>query len=70
MSRPSASVSSLKILRGSFVANARAIELWWDEDKDLLSKPWAKENPTSSSDYLIWKNSFERDVNPLLEAMR
>jgi parallel beta-helix repeat protein len=44
-----------------FARNARAIELWWDEDADLLAKPWAKLNPTVSAQHWIGRNRFEAE---------
>ncbi len=44
-----------------FARNARAIELWWDDDADLLAKPWAKLNPTTSTGYRIFENRFDGD---------
>jgi parallel beta-helix repeat protein len=45
-----------------FARNGRAIELWWDEDPDLLAKPWAKLNPTRSGAHVIARNRFEGDT--------
>ncbi|MBL9120223.1 MAG: right-handed parallel beta-helix repeat-containing protein [Phycisphaerae bacterium] len=36
-----------------------AIELWWDEDKALLSGPWAKANGAESRDNIVIRNTFE-----------
>ena len=44
-----------------FARNERALELWWDEDKDLLAKPWAKLNPTDSRGYSLAGNTFDAD---------
>ncbi len=48
--------SGWRILRNQFHGNARAMQLWWDEDKDLLAKPWAKLNGAESKDHLIGAN--------------
>lgn len=44
-----------------FSNNARALEFWWDEDADLLSKPWAKVNPTQVRGLALQFNSFRDD---------
>lgn len=54
--------SHWNIVRNQFARNARAIELWWDDDADLLAKPWAKLNPTVSADHWIGLNRFDADT--------
>lgn len=54
--------SHWKIDNNRFARNARALELWWDDDQELLAKPWAQINPTSSSDYRIEGNGFDADL--------
>lgn len=44
--------------QNSFARNARAIQFWWDEDKDLLALPWAKENPTVCVRNVVFRNTF------------
>lgn len=44
-----------------FRANRRGVELWWDDDRDLLAKPWASVNPTVSRGFTLRDASFERD---------
>ncbi len=51
-----------RISGNRFARNARAVELWWDEDKDLLAKPWAKANGAQSLDNEVSSNSFDGDV--------
>jgi parallel beta-helix repeat protein len=53
--------SGWSIAGNSFARNERAIELWWDEDKDLLERPWAKLNPTANASHWIRLNQFEGD---------
>jgi len=53
--------SNWNIIGNEFRRNARGIELWWDQDDDLLSKPWAKYNNTKSTNYRISGNTFEGD---------
>jgi parallel beta-helix repeat protein len=36
-----------------------AIELWWDEDTQTMSSPWAKANGGMSRDSLVVRNRFE-----------
>ncbi len=51
--------SDWSIAGNSFAANARDLELWWDEDSDLLAKSWAKLNPTASAGHSVRLNRFE-----------
>lgn len=48
--------SQWMVLRNALRNNARGVQFWWDEDKDLLAKPWAKLNPTWSRDHQIAGN--------------
>ncbi len=50
-----------RISGNRFARNARAVELWWDDDKDLLQKPWAKANGALSLDNEVSSNSFAGD---------
>lgn len=54
--------SDWSIAGNSFSANARDVELWWDDDQDLLAKPWAKLNPTLSAGHSLRLNRFERSA--------
>ena len=51
--------SDWSIAGNSFANNARDIELWWDDDADLLAKPWARLNPTRSSGHSVRLNRFD-----------
>lgn len=51
-----------RISGNRFARNARAVELWWDDDKDLLAKPWAKANGGESIDNEVSSNSFDGDT--------
>ncbi len=48
-----------RIAGNRFARNNRGIELWWDDDKDLLAKPWAKANGAESAENEISSNEFE-----------
>ncbi len=50
-----------QIRRNRFSGNRRGVQLWWDDDRDLLAKPWSRVNPTDCSDHLLVENLFERD---------
>jgi len=54
--------SGWSIAGNSFRGNARDIELWWDDDRDLLAKPWAKLNPTASEGHSVRLNRFEQSA--------
>jgi len=47
-----------RIEGNSFEFNPRAIQLWWDEDKDLLEGPFGKAHPCLSQGYRIAGNTF------------
>lgn len=49
------------IQKNDFAGNKRAIELWWNDNADLMSKPWAKFNNTDSKNYRLIDNSFRGD---------
>lgn len=53
--------SNWSIVGNDFRRNARGVELWWDNDRDLLAKPWAKLNNTKSTNYRLTGNTFEGD---------
>ena len=53
--------SNWMIADNKFQDNARGVQLWWDEDRDLLAKPWAIANDTASHAYRLLDNSFEGD---------
>lgn len=48
--------SNWMILRNHLHNNRRAVQLWWDEDPDLLAKPWARRNNTASRDHQLAGN--------------
>lgn len=50
-----------RIADNRFANNARAVELWWDDDKDLLGKPWARANGAESRDNEVSSNTFESE---------
>ena len=54
--------SDWSIAGNSFAGNARDVELWWDEDRDLLAKPWARLNPTVSAGHSLRLNRFEQSA--------
>ncbi len=49
------------IAGNTFARNARAVELWWDDDAELMSKPWARVNSTDSGDHVLRLNRFDSD---------
>ena len=51
--------SDWSIAGNTFANNARDVELWWDDDSDLLAKPWATLNPTRSAGHSLRLNRFE-----------
>ncbi len=50
------------IVKNRFAHNPKGIELWWNDNKDLLSKPWAKFNRTDSAEHYIAHNRFDGDA--------
>lgn len=54
--------SGWRIAGNRFERNARAVELWWDDDKELLAKPWARANGAESRDNEVSLNRFESEV--------
>jgi parallel beta-helix repeat protein len=50
-----------RILANTFSNNKRGIQLWWDDDKDLLESAFGKARPCLSRGYLIYENSFSGD---------
>lgn len=53
--------SEWTITRNRFHNNRRGVQLWWDDDAELLRKPWAQANPTLSGGYEIYQNRFTDD---------
>lgn len=53
--------SNWSIGRNRFRANAKAVELWWDDDTDLLASPWARWNRTESAGHTLRNNDFSSD---------
>ena len=49
------------ITHNTFRGNRCGVRLWWDDDKDLLAKPWTKANEKGSSDNTIAHNTFTDD---------
>ena len=45
-----------RIVFNTFQDNPRAIQLWWDEDDDLLKTKFAQRNPCLSEGYVIARN--------------
>jgi len=50
-----------RVVFNTFQGNRRGIQLWWDDDKDLLKSAFAREHACRSESYLIASNSFEAD---------
>lgn len=53
--------NGLRVEGNRFERNARAIELWWDEDADLASKPWVKANGSDSRGAEVGANEFREE---------
>jgi nitrous oxidase accessory protein NosD len=51
----------LRVEGNRFERNARAIELWWDEDAELAGKPWVKANGALSRGAEIGANEFREE---------
>ncbi|MBN2138592.1 MAG: right-handed parallel beta-helix repeat-containing protein [Sedimentisphaerales bacterium] len=51
-----------RILGNIFKGNKCGVHLWWDDDGDFASKPWAKANGAESTDNTIAGNTFSADV--------
>ncbi len=49
------------IAHNTFRRNRCGVRLWWDDDADLLAKPWAKANEKGSSNNIIANNTFTDD---------
>jgi hypothetical protein len=49
------------IAGNSIVGDAVGIELWWDEDKELVEGPYGKHRDTASRDHWILGNVFDRN---------
>ncbi|MDF1836901.1 MAG: NosD domain-containing protein, partial [Planctomycetota bacterium] len=50
-----------RISQNRFARNACGVHMWWDEDKGLMSTPWAQANETGCVGNEITDNVFERD---------
>lgn len=50
-----------RVQDNTFKDNACGVHLWFDDDKDLLEKPWAKANHKGSIDNLVANNTFTGD---------
>jgi parallel beta-helix repeat protein len=57
------------ITHNTFRQNRCGIRLWWDDDGDLLARPWTKANEKGSSDNVIADNTFT-DANVAIELRR
>jgi len=53
--------SKNRIVFNTFLENADAIRLWWDDDKELLASKFGQARDCKSRDYAIAGNSFEGD---------
>jgi parallel beta-helix repeat protein len=53
--------SDNRIVFNTFRKNRRGVQLWWDEDEDLLASAFGKRRPCRSESYLIARNSFDGD---------
>lgn len=49
------------IVDNSFKSNACGVHLWWDDDKALLERPWAKANHRGVTGNIVCNNSFDSD---------
>jgi parallel beta-helix repeat protein len=49
------------ILANTFAGNARGIQLWWDDDKELLASRFGQAHSCLSRGYAILENSFAGD---------
>lgn len=50
-----------RIQDNTFKDNACGVHLWFDDDKELLAKPWATANHAGSIDNIIANNTFTGD---------
>lgn len=50
-----------RIVLNTFQNNARGIQLWWDDDKDLLATVFGQKHDCLSQSYLIASNFFDGD---------
>ncbi|MBI5364336.1 MAG: right-handed parallel beta-helix repeat-containing protein [Planctomycetes bacterium] len=50
----------------TFAKNEMAIELWWDEDKELVQGPFGQHRDTSSRDMFVLANAFEGNATDLI----
>lgn len=50
--------SGWRIAGNRFRSNHRAVELWWDEDKELMAKPWTAANGGEARDIEVSSNEF------------
>ncbi|UCG17576.1 MAG: right-handed parallel beta-helix repeat-containing protein [Phycisphaerales bacterium] len=51
-----------RIIDNTFKDNKCGVHLWWDDDIDLLARPWAKANHKGSTDNTVAANTFDGDL--------
>ena len=54
------------IVGNSMRRNTIGVELWWDEDKDLVGGPFGKHRDTSSRGHVVMGNEFEANGRDLV----
>jgi len=54
------------IVRNRFARNKRGIQLWWDEDPDLLASAFGRAHDCASTGYRIEANEFEGEPVAIL----
>jgi len=57
--------SGNQIIANRFKNNRCGIHLWWDNDEDLLKKPWCQANHQGSTNNLIIDNTFDNEEQPI-----
>src|SRR5204863_7444909 len=50
------------IAENTITKNEIGVELWWDEDKDLVGGPFGKHRDTDSRDHVVLANTFASNV--------
>lgn len=56
----------LAIVGNSLRENETGLELWWDEDKELIDGPFGKHRDTSSRDAFVARNTFAGNAKDLV----
>lgn len=54
------------IARNSIERNDMGVQLWWDEDKELVGGPFGQHRDTSSRDHWILKNAFAENAQDIV----